>query len=394
MPKFTLNLSKQVLPIRRKRIPIAWLNLIHTKVKFLVSIGGITFAVFLIFMQLGFLGAVLNSAKLVYDHLNFDILLISRKSLDATVTQPISKTRLYQAYGLSGIKSVAPLYIGFKQWRNPSIKLNRAILVMGFNPKDKVFRLPEIENYSEVLQKQDNLLFDQLSRSEYGFTTANIDVELGGRSHRIAGTYKMGTALRFDGSVIVSDIQFTRIFANANLEDVSLGLITVEPGADVAAIVSYLHRILPGNIEVLSRQEAEFRDQKYWITSTSIGYIFGTGALMGFIVGAVISYQTLYQNVAEYLHEYATLKAIGYSNLRISLIVIKQAMVLAVIGYTAGFILANGAYYLTFSATNLPIYMTLSRTIGVFLVSVLMCTTSGVISIKKVLASNPADLFN
>jgi putative ABC transport system permease protein len=216
---------------------------------------------------------------------------------------------------------------------------------------------------------------------------------LGGRFHRLSGIYTMGTALRFDGSVIVSDTQFTRVFAGANLDNVNLGLIIVKPGTDVEATVSQLRQILPGNIEVLSRREAEFRDQKYWVISTSVGYIFGIGTVMGFIVGAVISYQALYQNVAEYIHEYATLKAIGYSNLRISLIVIKQAVILGVIGYIIGFILANTAYYLTFTATNLPIYMTINRTIGVFLVSILMSTGSGMISIKKVLTCNPADLF-
>ena len=379
--------------VRTQKTSIAWLNLIHARIKFLVSLGGVTFAVFLIFMQLGFFGAVLNSAKLVYDHLNFDILLISRKSLDATVTQPISRRRLYEAYGITEIESVMPFYIGFKQWRNPQTKLNRAILVMGFNLKDEVFRIPEIPENLQVLKRQDTLLFDKSSRSEYGVPKIGSFVELGGRFHRLLGIYTMGTALRFDGSVIVSDTQFTRVFAGANLDNVNLGLIIVKPETDVEATVSQLRQILPGNIEVLSRREAEFRDQKYWVISTSVGYIFGIGTVMGFIVGAVISYQALYQNVAEYIHEYATLKAIGYSNLRISLIVIKQAVILGVIGYIIGFILANTAYYLTFTATNLPIYMTVNRTIGVFLVSILMSTGSGMISIKKVLTCNPADLF-
>jgi putative ABC transport system permease protein len=392
MLKSALAMKKKLLKIKRKT-PIAWLNLLHSKVKLLVSLGGITFAVFLIFMQLGFLGAVLNSAKLVYDHLNFDILLISKKSLDATVTQPISRDRLYQAYGFRGIKSVSPFYIGFKQWRNPETKLSRAILVMGIDIKDDVFRIPEIESNLELLKHQDNLLFDKISRSEYGKPRVGEYVELGGRSHRISGGYKMGTALRFDGSVIVSDTQFVRIFTGSSLEDVSLGLIAVEPGTDIAALIRQLRTNLPGNIEVLSRQQAEFRDQKYWLTSTNIGYIFGTGALMGFFVGAVISYQALYQNVAEYLHEYALLKAMGYSNLHVSLIVIRQALILAVAGFSAGFTLALFAYYLTFTATNLPIYMTLQRIVGVFLTSIFMCTISGVISVRKVLVSNPASLF-
>ena len=54
---------------------LAYRNLIHSKVRSLVAIAGIGFAVTLLLMQLGFLNSVSLSATLIYDTLDFDILL-------------------------------------------------------------------------------------------------------------------------------------------------------------------------------------------------------------------------------------------------------------------------------------------------------------------------------
>ena len=379
--------------MKRHKTNIAWLNLIHAKTRFIASLGGISFAIFLIFMQLGFFGAVGKSATLIYDNLNFDILLISRKSLDASVTQPISISQLYQANGVAGVKSVMPFYIGFKQWRNVDTKLTRAILIMGFNPKNKAFANDTIYKNISLLKVQNNLLIDKFSRPEYGDTYLGMETELGGRKCKVVGYYKMGTALRFDGSVIMSDQSFINFFPGFELDKPSLGLIKINQKANVKLIAQKIRNYLPENIEVLTRNQAEARDRKYWITSTSVGYIFGTGAIMGFIVGAVIIYQALYSNVLDYLQEYATLKAIGYSNYRLTIIVFNQALYLAILAYIISFILALIIYFITYSTTRLPIFMTIDRAVFVATSALFMSLFSTVISLRKLFVSNPADLF-
>lgn len=378
---------------RLQKTPIAWRNLFHVQARLWVATGGIGFATMLIFMQLGFFGAVLKTATLVYDHLNFDLLIIPQKAVDATVTQTFERKRLYQAGGVNGVKSIKPFYVGFKQWRNPTTKLTRAILVMGFNPKDDVFLIPEIKDNLSIIQRQDTVLFDRLSRSEFGASTIGLKTELGGRRQTLGGIFTMGPSLRFDGAVIVSDQNFIRIFAGRSVDDVSLGLIKLKPGADIKVVQEELRQTLPSNLKVLTRREAEARDQKYWVTSTSVGYIFGIGAVMGFIVGMVIVYQILYTDISDHLSEYATLKAIGYSNFELSLIILQQAILLAILAYIPSFFVALGLYKITFIATNLPIQMTLTRAVFVFCATGVMCISSGLISLRKVIEASPGDLF-
>lgn len=373
--------------------PLAWLNLIHAKGRLLVAISAISFAVALIFMQLGLFGAVLKSATLIYDNLNFDIVLISPKSLEATFTQPFSQQRLYQAGGIQGVASVMPFYISFRQWRNPETKLTRSILVLGFNPRDKVFQIPEVYEHLTALQRQDTVLMNRLSRTEFGPREVGIKTELGSRNIEIGGLFTMSNSLRADGTAIVSDQNFIRLYQGRSLDDISLGLITVEPGTDVDAVVQRLRKVMPGDIEVLSRREAETRDREYFVTSTSTGFIISVGAITAFMVGTVIVYQVLNADVAEHLHEYATLKATGYSNFRLSIVVLQEAMFLAILGFIPGLFMAFGLYRLIYDATKLPIIMTFIRVIIVFLTTVIMCGVSGIAALRKVLFADPADVF-
>ena len=57
--------------------PLALRNLVHGKTRTLVALGGVCFAVTLLFMQLGFFASVPLTAMLTYDALDFDILLVS-----------------------------------------------------------------------------------------------------------------------------------------------------------------------------------------------------------------------------------------------------------------------------------------------------------------------------
>ncbi|NJO71727.1 MAG: DevC protein, partial [Oscillatoriales cyanobacterium RM1_1_9] len=66
-----------------------------------------------------------------------------------------------------------------------------------------------------------------------------------------------------------------------------------------------------------------------------------------------------------------------------------------VMGYIPGFVLAVGLYELTLNATSgtLPVAMELPRAIFVFILAVSMCTLSGLLSVQKVIATDPAEVF-
>ncbi|MGB6045532.1 MAG: DevC protein, partial [Pirellulales bacterium] len=75
---------------------LALQNLAQNKARTCVATAGVTFAVVLIFMQLGFLGATRRTATLIYDGLDFDIVLRSPSYVHLTDARTLPRERLLQ----------------------------------------------------------------------------------------------------------------------------------------------------------------------------------------------------------------------------------------------------------------------------------------------------------
>ncbi|MEO1792369.1 MAG: FtsX-like permease family protein, partial [Cyanobacteria bacterium J06629_19] len=115
---------------------------------------------------------------------------------------------------------------------------------------------------------------------------------------------------------------------------------------------------------------------------------------MGFVVGIVIVYQVLSTDVNSHLAEYATFKAMGYRNSYLLGVVFEEAVILSVLGFVPSLGVAIGIYSLAAAATALPMAMTVSRAIGVFVLTIAMCGVSGGIATRRLQSADPADIFS
>ena len=380
-------------------IPVAWLQLSREKVRFIVALAGIAFAVILIFMQLGFQAALYDSATRLHQNLQGDLVLISSRSKSLGYMRTFSWRRLYQILNLDSVESIDSLYVGFRDWKNPSNGSFRAIYVYGFSPEKSVLKLPDVVHNLDKLKLDESILFDRASRLEYGSIAGEFErgkpvtTELGNKRVNVVGLFTLGPSFGADGNIIMSDSNFLRLFSDRKLGEVDIGLIDLKPDVNTQNILEEIKATLPKDVKVFSHQGFVDFEKNYWKTSTSIGFIFTLGAGMGFIVGTVIVYQILYTDVSNHLAEYATLKAMGYRNNYLLLVIFQEAIVLSFLGYIPGFILSIIIYSLTRKATFLPIEMTLERAFLVLILTNLMCALSGFIAMSKLRKADPADIF-
>ncbi len=149
------------------------------------------------------------------------------------------------------------------------------------------------------------------------------------------------------------------------------------PGADEQQVVTALRSHLPNDVQVMTHAEFIEFEENYWKSESPIGFIFGLGTAMAFVVGGVIVYQVLSTDVNAHLKEYATFKAMGYNNVYLLSVVFEEAVILAVLGFIPVPILPLGLYALAAQATALPLYMTLTRAILVLILTLIMCGLSG-----------------
>ncbi len=381
-------------------IPVAWLQLKHEKLRMLIALAGVSFAVILIFMQLGFQDALYVSSVRYHTRLNYDLAVISPKTDFIVQPESFSRRRIYQAKGVAGVESVSSVYLSLARWRNPANPAEtRNIFVVGFDPDQAVLDLPGIEERRELLKLSDVVLYDTLSRPEFGpvadlfESQGAVETEVGTRHVKIVGLFELGTSFGIDASIVTSDLNFRRIFPHRPAGRIDLGLIRLEPGVDPEATRDAIIAAIPSDVEVLTRQGFIDRELAYWNSATPIGYVFSFGVLIGLTVGCIIVYQILFADVSDHLQEYATLKAMGYTNGYLSQLVIQEALILSVLGYLPGLALALWLYQSAGAATNLPISMTLDRGLLVLILTVAMCCVSGMLALRRVRLADPADAF-
>lgn len=383
----------------QRRTPLGWLQLSHEKSRLLVALSGIAFADVLIFMQLGFQNALYDSNTRLNRVLHTDIVLISPKARNIQNLSTFSRRRLYQASSISGVKSAEALYLSMITWKNPQTRRETSIQVIGVNPDQPAFQLSEVNQQLDKIKLPDTLLFDHDSKGDYKQTIAQIEqgktvtTEIENHTITLGGLFKLGTSFGADGNLITSDQNFLRLFPGRQAASINLGMIYLEPGYDPKQVATALRTYLPDDVKVLTHEEFIQFEENYWQKESPIGFIFGLGVSMGFIVGIIIVYQVLSTDVNAHIKEYATLKAMGYRNLYLLGVIFEEAVILAFLGFMPGAIVPLGLYHLTRNATNLPIYMTLARALLVLVLTIVMCLISGAIATRKLQAADPADMF-
>lgn len=382
-----------------KKTPLAWLLLTKQKARLAVAIAGIAFADILMFVQMGFQGALFDAATKPYRELDADLVIANPQFQTLFAVRSSPRERLYQAAGVEGVESVNPLYIASAQWRNPETLQSRTILVWGFDPDSPVFRSAEINQNLDQIKPLNQVLFDRAGRPEYGAiaqafdNNGPLDVQLSNKQVQVSGIFTMGSSFAADGNVVMSDSTFLNLFPERTADQIEVGLIRLEPGADVETVRQQIDAILPDDVMVLTPEGFAEIEKSYWANGTGIGFIFGLGTIIGFIVGIVIVYQILYSDVSDHLPEFATLKAMGYSDRYLLIVLLQESLILALVGFAPSALLATGLYQVVYGATLLPIGMKLDRAITVLVLTIIMCVASGTVAMRKLRSADPADIF-
>ena len=379
-----------------QRTPLALLNLIHDRKKFLTSMAGVAFAVLLMFLFTGFKNALYDSQTQLLEKLNGEIVIINRLKENMFVPRAFARRRLYQAQAFDGVDGAYALYLSDARWKNPDTRKSRPVRVIAYNPSEPVLAIPEV--------LANTAMIDSRSRAELGPLETGVITELADREIRIVGTFSLGTDFASgNGNLIMSDQNFLRFFANRGPEEeqrsfatVDIGLLRVAPSANIDALVQALSEGLPKDVLVLPMDGPTgfiARERTYWEVNTTIGFIFSLLTTMGFVVGIILVYQILYTDVADHWSEYATLKAIGYNNAYLFGVVIQEAIILSVLGFIPGLLISALFYNLGAGVTGLLFKMTPERIANIYILTLVMCLISGAVAVRKVQHTDPAEVF-
>lgn len=382
-----------------RQLFLAWKQLTHQRVRLMVALSGVAFANVLMFMQFGFQDALFDSATMVQQRLRGEVVVLNPQSTSIYMSQGFSRRLLYRLLAHPNIESVHPLYVGAVPWRNPWNGKPRTIFVLGVDVNDLALLVPGLEENLTALSIPDSCLFDELSRPEFGPVIEHLDAgdrveaEVNRRRLLVNGRVRLGASFAADGNLVLSQSNFLRLLPERKAGVIDVGVVRLRPGCEAEATATELRALIGDDLRVLTATEFTLMEKTYWEDATAIGYIFTQGVLMGFLVGFVIVYQVLYMDVASHLPQYATLKAIGFTDMYLLGVVFLAALLLSLLGFVPGITLSAGLYHLTADATNLPMRMRLDRAVEVLGLTVLMCAFSGVMATRKLREADPAEVF-
>ena len=378
------------------RTPLAWRNVTHNKVTLLVSASAVAFAVLIMFMELGFLNGLYDSQTGLMRNLKADFVMLSRAQHTLVAHETFPRSRLLQAAAITGVAEVHPVYIEDRPalFRNPQDGRENGIRVVAVDPRADIFSHPEIAEKMPLLETPLHVLFDRRSRPFYGRVEAGEKTEIARRDIVVAGTFDLGADYYYDGNVIASEDTYFRLFPLQRVDRASLGLIRLAPGADASNTLAALKRALEDDeVEILTRAEVVRREEAVWRKATPAGYVFMMGVMVGFVIGVIICYQILYTDISDHLPQIATMKALGYHGRDLVGLVLRQALLLGVLGFVPALFLTQALYAALTGMTGIVTELTLSRVLLVLALTLAMCVVSGLLAVRRALAADPAELF-
>lgn len=379
------------------RLPVGWLQLIHSRGRLAAAIAGVAFANVLVLVQIGLAGALNGTIVQGYAFFDADIMISAGDGNTMTDGSNVARAHLWRALADPQVADGTALYVGTVTWSRESG--DTQLQTFGIDPVATGFVAPELALIVSSLAVADRAAIDRTTRRLEPDLVADLSeeaplrFETEGRTLSVTSAFTGGVGFTADGYMLVSDQTFLGLFPRRESGAPNHLLLHTAPGADPADVAQRLQERLGGDLRVRAMEAAIAADQRYQGTQRPTGIIFGFGVVIGVLVGLVIVYQVLSTDVADHLREYATFKAVGYPHGYFIGVILEEALILASLGFVPGILIASGLYLALHAATGLPLVMTPETAIAVLLGTMAACALSGILATRRLAAADPADLF-
>ena len=365
-------------------------NLIHDRVRLVITLTGITFSVVLILVQVGmFLGMTANSSTVI-EHSEGDIWIMARNSQNFDMVNPFPESLVTAARSVEGVEWAENLIQQFAFMRLTNGGTEQ-IEIIGFDLSGKVGRPWNVlKGDVNQLRGSDAIFVDQTAMDRLGSMQVGDIRELVRTKVRIAGITKGIMSFTTAPYIFTSYETAQRIVPEQLAGKTTYIVAKVSEGMDIETVRARLQKRFR-NYDVHSSKEWAKKTRNYWTWQTGIGVGFFGNALMGFIVGLVIVSQTIYSTTMDHIREYGTLKAIGAKNAHVYSVILKQAGISAVAGFLLATVLQR--IVLVIKPLTLQIAAPAGLYAGAFALTLFMCGLAAIVSVRRVASVDPVEVF-
>jgi putative ABC transport system permease protein len=357
----------------------------------------VSFSAVLIALQCGLLLGLFSVTSIPIDHTRADIWLCAPDVLSVDVAQPIPEWYLARAASQPEVAQCEIYIQAFGKWVKPTGGAELCI-VIGCRLEDNA--LGTVEELTPELRSLlsepgsvvvDDSELDRLAISGIGATSEIND-------HRVRVVGMVHGLKSIAGPYIFCSISTAQMLLSRGSADeyATYVLARCHNPADVPAVVQRLReedkKFDRTTMSVFTANEFSRRSRLHWLFKTKAGIALGYAALLGLLVGAVVTSQTLYAATAAAVREYAVLQALGIPRWRMAMAVVSQSFWVGISGVIIAF---PTVFFLAWVADLMGAKVQLPPELlaGSGAVTLVMAVLSGLAAMRSVRMVEPAILL-
>jgi putative ABC transport system permease protein len=370
--------------------------------KYLMLVAGLFFATFLIVQQASVFCGLMMWTTSTLKNVGAPIFVVEERVEQINEINPLRDTDVSRVRSVTAVRWAMPLYSGIQRVRleNGSFKTVQLLGIDAASLAGAPARM--VEGNLEDLRLPNTVIIDELAVTRLS-KDKNHPIGVGDRFEindieaRVVGICK---AMRsFTGGPYLwttyeRALQYTppqRKMLSAVIAAPIDGMTADEAAAEITrktGLRAYVNR-------GFGEDPNDFNTSTIWwyVKNTGIPISFGTTVVIGFIVGIAIACQTFYAFVLDNLKHLGALKAMGMSNLRLSLMLVIQSATVGLIGFGIGLLATAAFAYASIENQQPPFVMPWQIPVVAFAVIQLICMFAALMGIVRLSLYEPAMVF-
>lgn len=365
--------------------------LLYDKVRSLITLVGIVFAVGLIFAQMGIYLGLMATSSVIIDHTPGDIWVTSQNNKNFDFSQPFPEYIYDHVLSTEGVQSAEKLIVAWgliKQQQGGTEQVE----IIGFNPDSGIGGPWKMKEGDPSAVKNGNfIIVDESAKQRLGDIRVGDYRDILFRRLQIVGISEGVRSFTTAPFVFTSYKLAQSLVGYIGPDNTVFVIAKAAPGFSVAQVVNNLQGKLKG-VDVYTKEAFSRKTRLYWTIETGVGFSFLLTIVISFLVGMLIVGQTIYNSTMEHIKEFGTLKALGADNFEIYKIIFSQALINALVGYLISLLITLASVKL-YQAVGTVMVINGWLNLVVLALTLFMCLSAAAVSIRKIKRIDPAILF-
>jgi putative ABC transport system permease protein len=309
----------------------------YERQRFLPAILAVAFSMLLIAVQAGLMLGLFSTVSIPVDRSRADLWVGYPGVRSVDLGRQIPERWANRVATQPGVERVEPCSIGFSLWVRatppgaPPAPPEVVTVVGSKLGPHSLGAIQYLRDHPELMARLAEpfaVVVDEGDLGRLGIRRVGERAEITGRRVRVVGTVKGYPSI--GGPYVFCSLETARALLREPADGTTYLVAKCRTPEDAAAAAGRLGQYR--QLGAYTADEFSRRSRLHWLLTTKAGVAVGFTAILGLLVGAVVTSQTLYSATAASRREYSTLRAMGIPGWRLRLIVVEQSFWVGLFG--------------------------------------------------------------